>query len=355
MEKLKDFENFWKFKNILITGHSGFKGGWLTILLKRLGAKITGISLDTNKDESLFYAAKINKICENYFCDINQKINLEKIILNNEPDIIFHLAAQPLVIESYKKSLSTLKTNIIGTSNLLEIIKKSTKTKVVVIITSDKVYSNSNGEKYFEEKSMLGGEDIYSASKAACELIVNAYSHSFLKSLNINISTARAGNVIGGGDWAENRLIPDIMRSLKLQKTLNIRNPSFIRPWQHVLDPIIGYLILAEKMWDNNINSAFNFGPKSKNKYSVKDIALKAKKKFPKLNLNFIENYTGPNEAKSLQLNTSKAKKILSFKPHLSFEQSINLTFNWYDEFYKGHSAYDLCLEDINYYFKTLK
>ena len=152
MENLKDFENFWKLKNILITGHSGFKGSWLTILLKKLGANITGISLDTDKNESLFYAANINKICENHFCDINNKTNLEKIILKNEPDIIFHLAAQPLVIESYKKPLSTLKTNIIGTSNLLEIIRKSNKTKVVVIITSDKVYSNLNDEKYFEEK-----------------------------------------------------------------------------------------------------------------------------------------------------------------------------------------------------------
>lgn len=355
MEKLKDFENFWRFKNILITGHSGFKGGWLTILLNKLGAKITGISLDTKKNESLFYAAKINKLCENHFCDINHKANLEKIILNNEPEIIFHLAAQPLVIDSYKKPLSTLKTNIIGTSNLLEITKKSTKTKVVVIITSDKVYSNLNDEKYFEEKSSLGGQDIYSASKAACELIVNAYNYSFFNNLNIKISTARAGNVIGGGDWAENRLIPDIMKSLRLKTTLNIRNPSFTRPWQHVLDPILGYLILAQKMWYNNINTAFNFGPKSKNKYSVKDIALIAKKKFPELNLNFLENYSGPNEAKTLNLNTSKAKKMLSFNAHLSFKQSINRTFNWYHKFYRGNNAHDLCLDDINYYFKTLK
>lgn len=354
MENLKDFENFWKFKNILITGHSGFKGGWLTILLNRLGAKITGISLDTDKEESLFYAANIDKICENHFCDINHKTNLEKIILNNEPDIIFHLAAQPLVIESYKKPLSTIKTNIIGTSNLLEIIKKTTKTKVVVIITSDKVYSNLNNQKYFDEKSMLGGKDIYSASKAACELIVNAYNHSFLNSLNINISTARAGNVIGGGDWAENRLIPDIIKSIKFQNTLNIRNPSSTRPWQHVLDPIIGYLILAQKMWYNKINSAFNFGPKSKKIYSVKDIVLIAKKKFPELNLNFIENYSGPNEEQTLQLNTSKAKKIIFFNPRLNFEQSINRTFNWYHNFYKGINAYDLCMDDINYYFKTL-
>ena len=353
MENLKDFENFWKFKNILITGHSGFKGSWLTILLKKLGANITGISLDTDKNESLFYAANINKICENHFCDINNKTNLEKIILKNEPDIIFHLAAQPLVIESYKKPLSTLKTNIIGTSNLLEIIRKSNKTKVVVIITSDKVYSNLNDEKFFEEKSILGGKDIYSASKAACELIVNAYNHSFLN--NLNISTARAGNVIGGGDWADNRLIPDIMRSIKLKKTLDIRNPTFTRPWQHVLDPIMGYLILAQKMWHNKINTAFNFGPKSKKKYSVKDIVLIAKKKFPELNLNFVKNYNGPNEARALQLNASKAKKILSFYPTFSFEQSIDRTFNWYYKFYKGNNAHDLCMDDINYYFKSLK
>jgi CDP-glucose 4,6-dehydratase len=347
MENIKRLKKFWSKKRVFITGHTGFKGSWLSIILTYLNSTVDGYSLKPKKN-SLFYKSMIlQKLKSNTYADINDLAKLKKKIKDCKPEIIFHLAAQPLVIQSYKDPLKTLNTNIIGTANLLDSIRNIKSIKSVVIITTDKVYKIKKNNKLYKELDQLGGFDPYSASKVGTEIVVESFIKSFFKNSNLKnkISTARAGNVIGGGDFSENRLIPDIIYAINNKRKLKIRNPNHIRPWQHVLDPLMGYLILAEKQYSNKVDNkehAWNFGPNKNNFKKVIDIVkyIKSSQQFKyilmKNNINF-------KETEILKLNSLKAKKKLNWTSKWNLTESITKTLEWNENTKKGISAKDIC------------
>lgn len=320
--------NFWINKKVFVTGHTGFKGSWLCLWLKYLGADIKGYSLPPSKNEILFKKLKLDKDLKNIYADINILKKLKKSITSYNPDIIFHLAAQPIVIDSYKRPLYTFNTNIIGTANLLQSCIGLSNLKSIVIITTDKCYENLDAQHNFKETDKLGGDDPYSASKAASEIIVNSYSKSFLS--NIGIATARSGNVIGGGDRGENRLVPDTITAIKKNDKLNLRNPKSTRPWQHVFETLNGYIILSEKLYSNKkkYSGAWNFGPSYK-KISTENIVnqiakiwgseLKIKKSSK---IQF-------KEKKYLSLNSKKSNSMLKWKNKLKIDETISLIVQW--------------------------
>lgn len=346
--------SFWKGKKVLITGHTGFKGSWLSLCLSLSGAKLYGVSLKPKK-QSLFIQSDISLFFEkNFFLDIRNKSYLKKALNIINPDIVFHLAAQPLVTEGYLNPVKTFEVNMNGTMNLLESLRHHSSPKVIIIVTTDKVYYPSSNLKKFKETDKLGGYDPYSASKAASEIVSEAFYKSFFKDTDQSIFTVRAGNVIGGGDWSENRLIPDIMKSIKNRITLNIRYPDAVRPWQHVLEPINGYIKLAENFYDKpSCFDTFNFGPNQNNIVSVTKILSLITKKNKNLEFESLEmkkNY----ENNFLSLDNNKAKKKLKFYPKLNLNSTVDLTYDWYNNFiFKEMDALNLCMNDIKIY-KTI-
>ena len=346
MEDINSLKKFWNKKRVFITGHTGFKGTWLCIILKYLNTKVNGYSLKPEKN-SLFNKSQIGKkLDSNTYSDINDIIKLKKKIKQTKPEIIFHFAAQPLVLESYKKPLETFNTNIIGTLNLLECIREVKSVKSVVIITTDKVYKIKKKNISYKESDELGGLDPYSASKVGAEIIVKSYIESFFKKtiLHNRISTARAGNVIGGGDISKNRLVPDIIYAINNNKKINIRNPNHVRPWQHVLDPIIGYLILAKKQYKNKIENkvnSWNFGPNKNDFKKVIDI-VKHIKKLKNFNYN-LQKDGSFKETTILKLNSDKAKKELKWSSKWNLNESLKKTIEWNTFAKKGSSVRDLC------------
>ena len=347
MENIKQFKKFWSKKKVFITGHTGFKGSWLSIILTFLNSSVVGYSLRPKKN-SLFNKSMISKkLHTNTYADINDLEKLKKKIKDYKPEIIFHLAAQPLVIESYKDPLKTFKTNIIGTANLLESIRSVKSIKSVVIITTDKVYKIQKDNRLYKELDLLGGFDPYSASKVGTEVVVESYINSFFKNsyLKNRISTARAGNVIGGGDFSSNRLIPDIVSAINNKKKLKIRNPNHIRPWQHVLDPLMGYLILAEKQYTNKVDNkehAWNFGPNKSNFKKVIDI-VKYIKTLQRFEYIFTKNNVNFKETEILKLNSLKAKKKLNWTSKWNLTKSIKKTLEWNENINNGISAKEMC------------
>ena len=347
MESIKQLKKFWSKKKVFITGHTGFKGSWLSIILAYLNSTVDGYSLKPQKN-SLFNKSMISqKLKSNTYADINDLIKLKKKIKACRPEIIFHLAAQPLVIKSYIEPLKTLNTNIIGTANLLESIRNIKSIKSVVIITTDKVYKIKKDNRLYKEFDQLGGFDPYSASKVGAEIVVQSYIKSFFNNskLKNKISTARAGNVIGGGDFSENRLIPDIISAINNKKKLKIRNLNHIRPWQHVLDPLMGYLTLAEKQYNNKVDNkdhAWNFGPNKSNFKKVIDIVryIKSSQKFEYI---LAKNNTPLKETNILKLNSLKAKKKLNWTSKWNLTKSITKTLEWNKNTQKGVSAKDMC------------
>ena len=346
MENIKNLNKFWNKKKVFVTGHTGFKGSWLCIILKYLNADVYGFSLKPEK-KSLFIKSKIEKeITSNTYADINDILNLKKNIKKSKPEIIFHLAAQPLVLESYIKPLKTFQTNIMGTLNLLQCIREVKSIKSVVIITTDKVYKINKKDIIYKEIDQLGGFDPYSASKVGVEIVVDSYIKSFFSKSNLKnrISTARAGNVIGGGDFSNNRLVPDIIEAINYKKKLTIRNPNHIRPWQHVLDPIMGYLILARKQYEKKIDNkdhSWNFGPNKNNFKKVIDIVKFIKKQ---------ENFTYKihitkklKETKVLKLDSNKAKKKLTWISKLNLSESLKKTMEWNRLVNEGLSIKNIC------------
>ena len=325
---------FWKNKNVFVTGHTGFKGSWLCIFLKVLGARVTGYSLKPTTRPNLFNLAKVNKIIKkSIIADVREYKRLFKEIKKSNATIIFHLAAQPLVRYSYLLPKETFDINVVGSLNILESVRKIKKIKSSIIITTDKVYDNSKN-KIFKEIDKLGGIDPYSSSKVCVEHLFSSYTNSFFKkSPNQKLATVRAGNVIGGGDYSEDRLIPDIYRFAKKNKKIILRNPGSIRPWQHVLEPLSGYLLLAEKLYNNKLNNViqnWNFGPNISNCKSVKYIAnYFAKSLNLKIRIAKSNKRDFKPETSYLRLSNYKSKKILKWNPKWSLEKSLRKIIEW--------------------------
>lgn len=347
-----DLNKFYNKKKILITGHTGFKGSWLVHWLSRYNVKIMGIGLNPDKKLNLFKYLDKKKLIDKRF-DISNLNKLEENILGFKPDIIYHLAAQSLVKKSIIDPLATLRTNIIGTANILNCINKLKNKSTSVIITSDKCYENLSLIRGYRENDRLGGHDPYSASKASAEIVFKSYFNSILKkNKKIRIATARAGNVIGGGDWSSDRLIPDCVRAWAMNKKVLIRSPNSTRPWQHVLEPLSGYIALSYYLEKNNkINgNSFNFGPKFNEVATVKKV-LKLSNRYWKNSKFEIYNEKFFSEDNLLKLNSVKAENILKWKKILNLEKTLKLTMNWYKEFYENNSkAQKLLDDDINYY-----
>ncbi len=327
---------FFKNKKVIVTGHTGFKGSWLALWLNLLGAKVLGISLNLPTNPCHFKLLKLNKI-KSKKIDIKNFKLISKEINRFKPDYVFHLAAQAIVKKSYLKPLETYSTNTIGTLNVLESLKKVNKETISIIITSDKSYKNTETKRGYVESDILGGDDPYGASKSAADIIINSYIKSFFnfkKNKNF-IAIARAGNVIGGGDWSEDRLIPDCMKAWLNKKNVKIRNPNSTRPWQHVLDVIYGYLILAVNLKRNKKihGEAFNFGPNMKKNYKVIEILKKSKRYWPSIKWSIQKNNKF-KENHLLNLNNKKARKIIKWKPSLNIDKTIKLTIEWYKTFY---------------------
>ena len=345
-------KNFWKNKKVFITGHTGFKGSWLSIFLHHLGAKITGYSLPATK-KSLYNMANLKKIfTKSYSADVRDFKKLYSAMKDSKTDIVFHLAAQPLVLESYKNPLETFQTNMIGTLNLIEAVRKLQYIKSAMIITTDKVYDTKKN-KVFKETDLLGGSDPYSMSKVCCELISKSYSESFEVFNKRILTTARAGNVIGGGDYSKDRIIPDIYKSYNTKKKLLIRNPNHVRPWQHVLEPLYGYLILAEKTYKKKLPlnmENWNFAPNINDCKSVLYVVNKFKKKI-NFKTKLIRQKRRKKETKILKLDSFKSKKHLNWKPKWSLSETINKIVEW-NNLIKTKKPLDVCKIQIMEYLK---
>ena len=335
-------------KKVLITGHTGFKGSWLSLWLNISGAKVYGISNNYKSTETNIKNFRLKKNVKNFNIDIRNFVKLNKIITKIKPDFIFHFAAQSLVGKSFKNPIYNFETNFNGTLNLLEVLRLSKFKCISIIITSDKSYKNLEIKRGYTENDILGGDDPYSASKASAEFVINSYFKSFLKNKkNLRIAICRAGNVIGGGDWSNDRLIPDIMRSIFNNKKVKLRNQSSTRPWQHVLDVLNGYLILASKLKKNNTlnGQSFNFGPPIKSNYTVLAIVREMKKNWNLLEWVF-SNRTY-HESTLLKLNSSKSLKYLNWKNKLDFKELIRLVTDWYKCFYENKNVYDFSIKQI--------
>ena len=356
-----NYSNFYKqFKNkkVLVTGHTGFKGSWLTSWLVLLGANVTGLSIDIPSNPSHFQVIKLHKKINHKKADIRNLQKLKKIIKTQQPDYVFHLAAQALVKKSYQNSIYTWETNTMGTINVLESLKEIKKNCTVVLITSDKSYKNLEIKRGYKENDLLGGKDPYSASKAATELAIQSYISSFFprNKSKVSICIARAGNVIGGGDWSENRLIPDCVKSWSKKRTVLIRNPKSTRPWQHVIEAVYGYLLLALMLKKNKKlhGEAFNFGPTRSKNYNVLSTVTLMKKYWKQVSwkVNKQEFY----ESNLLKLNSEKARIYLGWKCILNFDKTIKMVTEWYKIYYsKPKTVYQTTFNQIKQYEKILK
>lgn len=328
---------FWKGKKVLLTGHTGFKGSWLSLWLQGMGVNLVGYSLPPPTDPSLFKAAHIAEGMISVEGDIRNLDHLKKIILEERPEIIIHMAAQSLVRASYVSPVETYATNIIGTVNLLEAVRQSEGVRVVINVTSDKCYENNGLHPGYREEDPMGGKDPYSSSKGCAELVTAAYRHSFFAN-GVAIATARAGNVLGGGDWAEDRLVPDILKAFTEERSILIRNPHAIRPWQHVLEPLRGYLCLAERLWIQGpaFAEGWNFGPAEDDAKPVSWIVERLADLWGKGARWELDSAQHPYEAASLRLDCSKAKRLLSWSPRLPLAPALEWIVEWYQGYRRG-------------------
>ena len=351
-----DLVTVYKGKKIFVTGHTGFKGSWLITWLQQLAAIVKGYALAPENEYDLYNAIKGNELCESVIADIRDKERLKAELLSFQPDFIFHLAAQPLVRLSYEQPTETFAINAQGTAHLLDAIRFLQKPCVAVMITTDKVYENLETGHHYKETDRLGGHDPYSASKACAELVIDSYRKSFFNPQQYklhykSISVARAGNVIGGGDWAKDRIIPDILRALSEGKPIKLRNPSSVRPWQHVLDPLHGYLVLAAHQYKEpgGFTSAYNFGPNPDNNLTVEALTQETIRVWRDGYYIVEDDIQSPHEAGILYLDSKKVKRELNWSPSLNAIDSIDKTINWYKNSFKGVlSALELVKQDIN-------
>lgn len=354
------FNGFYKGKKVLVTGHTGFKGSWLCIWLHELGAEIVGVGLEPYSERDNFVLSGIgNKIKADIRADIRNGVQMKKIFDEYQPEIVFHLAAQPLVRLSYEIPEETYDVNVMGTIHIMEAIRVTKSVKVAIMITTDKCYDNCEQTEGYVETDPFGGYDPYSSSKGACEIAIQSWRRSFFNPKDygikhfVSLASVRAGNVIGGGDWSKDRIIPDCIRALETTKTIDIRSPKAVRPWQHVLEPLYGYMLLANKMWLNPTDycEGWNFGPEQENVMTVWEVATAIINSFGIGKLNDVSDPNAFHEANLLMLNINKAKTRLNWRPRLNAEQTIILTSDWYKR-YQTENVYDLCVEEIKKYIK---
>ena len=350
---------FWKNKSIFLTGHTGFKGGWLALWLSSMGAKVTGYALAPNTSPSLFEALSLDSVLHNShianICDLD---HLQKTLSACKPEIVIHMAAQPLVRYSYTNPVETYMTNVMGTVNILESIRQTDAVKATVVVTTDKCYENKEWVWGYRENEPMGGFDPYSNSKGCAELVTSAYRQSYFSDPAGNpnrVASARAGNVIGGGDWSEDRLIPDALKAFESSQTLMIRNPLATRPWQHVLEPLSGYLILAQSLYQDGekFSSAWNFGPKDKDNRSVQEVITSLSKQWG-LGATWQQDTSfQPHEAGLLKLDCSKASKQLRWEPKWDLETAIEKIIEWHKAYQVKENMQALTLKQIDQYINT--
>lgn len=343
----------WQGKKVLVTGHTGFKGSWLSLWLKKLGAKVYGVSLDPITNPSIFEVAGVKEEIErDSRIDIRNLNELKFFFQEVNPEVVFHLAAQALVLDSYSNPVDTFATNVMGTVNVLECIRLTPSVKATVIVTTDKCYENKEWYWAYREIEPMGGFDPYSSSKGCAELVTSAYRSSFFGGGKSSIASARAGNVIGGGDWSKNRLIPDFFRSIESKEPLFLRYPNAIRPWQHVLEPVGGYILLAEKLLGEekeNFAEAWNFGPAEDDAKTVEWIATNICKHFPGSSWK-TESGEKKHEANYLKLDISKAKMKLKWSPKWQTKQALSATVEWYKAYKSGKNMKDFTYDQISLY-----
>ena len=328
-------DKFFKDRRVMVTGHTGFIGSWQTKWLLMMDADILGYSLDPPTRPNMYDAVGLSENIKDLRKDIRDAKALKDAILQFKPEIVFHLAAQPIVLESYKTPIDTYETNVIGTVNLLDNLRRTDSVKVIIVMTSDKVYRNNEWVYPYREIDPLGGKDPYSASKSCQDIIVNSFREIYFDDMGVSVSSIRAGNVIGGGDWGANRIVPDVVRGLTEGNIIRIRNPDSVRPWQYVLEPISGMLLLAQRMWDDmKFSGEWNFGPSNQREITVKELVNKFLKKWGGGSYTIAKDNEA-REANYLQLDISKAKNVLGWFQKYDFEESIEKTVEWYKAYYE--------------------
>lgn len=349
------FDDFFRGKRVLVTGHTGFKGSWLSIWLHELGAEVVGVSQEpfTNRDNFVLSGIG-NKIMADLRANICNGKKMKEIFQKYQPEIVFHLAAQPLVRYSYEQPVETYEANVMGTIHVMEAIRSTNSVKVGVMITTDKCYDNKEQMRGYKEDDPFGGYDPYSSSKGACEIAIQSWRRSFFnpedygKKHHVSLASVRAGNVIGGGDWALDRIIPDCIKALEQDKVIDIRSPKAIRPWEHVLEPLSGYMLLAKKQWEHPTEfcEGWNFGPESESVSTVWEVATELIKNYGKGELKNSSDPNAVHEAKLLMLDITKAKTKLGWKPRMNMQQCMELVADWYKR-YQAEDVYQLCVEEI--------
>jgi CDP-glucose 4,6-dehydratase len=339
---------FWRGRRVLLTGHTGFKGGWLALWLHRLGAQVTGMALPPAGEPNLYALARIGGLCDSHFIDIRDAQAVADRVRRSEPEIVFHLAAQALVRAGYDDPLATYATNVVGTAHVLDALRGLTSVRAAVMVTTDKVYRNLEQPYPYREDDVLGGHDPYSASKAASELVIASYRDAWLSAQGVAVASARAGNVIGGGDWAVDRLIPDAVRCWQAGQSLPVRRPQAIRPWQHVLEPVGAYLRLAEALHvQPALAGAYNFGPNTHEAATVRQAIEQARQAYGGGNIHWGDGAEGPHEAGWLALEIARARTVLGVQPRWGLQESVARTMNWYRHCHEGEDARALCEADI--------
>ena len=348
-------QEFWKGKRVFLTGHTGFKGSWLSLWLCSLGAEVRGYALNPPTSPSLFNEAKIDTIIDSQIADIRDQDTLHESMTGFNPDILIHMAAQPLVRYSYDAPIETYEVNVIGTAKVLEVARSCPNLRAIVNITTDKCYENDGRAEGYKENDPMGGYDPYSSSKGCAELVTSSYRRSFLQDQGIGLASVRAGNVIGGGDWADDRLIPDILRSFEKNKPVVIRNPKATRPWQHVLEPLSGYLILAQNLYKDQKKYAegWNFGPNEKDVQPVDWILDKMISKWPNSSWE-LDNNSNPHEAGFLKLDISKAKSKLGWSPVWELSQTLERIISWHQAWLNKDDMQTVCLTEIEEYMREI-
>lgn len=340
---------FWRGKRVLVTGHTGFKGAWLAYWLRRMGASVTGLALAPQRAPNLHDLLGAGAAAGHRVCDIRDAAATAAVTATARPEIVFHLAAQALVRHGYREPLETFHINVQGTANVLEAVRLAGSARAVVVVTTDKVYSNLEQPFPYRESDALGGHDPYSASKAAAEIIVASYREAFLSELGVAVASARAGNVIGGGDWSDDRLIPDAVRAWTAGQPLAIRRPNAVRPWQHVLEPLAGYLRLAEHLWRDPAHAgAYNFGPDTHEAATVEHVIRLARETYGSGAIAWGDGTEGPHEAGWLALEVAKARNVLGVRPRWPLAEGVLRTMDWYRQLATGASAAALCGADID-------